>query len=631
MASISGTAADDTLTGTAGNDTITGLGGDDLLAGLAGNDLLDGGAGWDWADYGDATGAVVVNLATVGAQNTVGAGTDTLVAIEGVIGSAFADRLTGSVDHTSWFSGGAGNDTITGRGVDYSRTATTGVDVNLQTGSASDGQGGTDTLINVYSVVGTDFDDTIVGSNQYGALFGDVGNDLLEAGSARIILDGGSASDTLIGGSFNDLLDGGAGRDSMTGGDGNDVYVVDRSSDRVIEAGTSGIDTVVSSVTWTLRIDLESLTLAGRDPVDGTGNDKSNLIKGNTSDNTLDGRQGNDTLKGGWGADSLVGGAGNDRLESGSDSDADTMVGGAGNDYYLVLSNNDQVVETGSAEGGVDWVHSYVDFALGPYVENLALRGSGDIDGTGNASANALSDNSGANRLDGRGGDDTLNSAGYDLSGFDTLVGGRGNDTYTVDRSGDVIIESSTLATEVDTVQSYVTWSLGLNVENLKLIGGSSIHGTGNALANVLTGNEGWNRLGGRGGNDTLLGGSGNDTLSGGLGSDLLTGGAGQDSFRFDTNPNTTSNVDRISDFVAADDGIQLDDDAFAGIGAVGALPTAAFRSGAAAGDADDRIVYDSATGQLWFDADGIGSGTAILFATVAPGTTLTAGDIVII
>ena len=107
--------------------------------------------------------------------------------------------------------------------------------------------------------------------------------------------------------------------------------------------------------------------------------------------------------------------------------------------------------------------------------------------------------------------------------GIDTLIGGLGNDSYTVDNGGDIVTETSTLATEIDTVNSSVTYTLSANVERLTLTGTANIDGTGNTLANTLTGNTGNNILDGGDGNDSLNGGVGIDTLIGGLGNDTYT------------------------------------------------------------------------------------------------------------
>ncbi len=244
---------------------------------------------------------------------------------------------------------------------------------------------------------------------------------------------------------------------------------------------------------------------------------------------------------------------------------------------------------------------------------------------TGNAGANVLNGGGGAGRL----------------------AGGAGNDTYVIGNTGVVVVELA--GGGIDTVRSSVGRTLGSYQENLVLTGTASVNGTGNDQANVITGNAGANaldgdrgadRLSGAGGNDslegevgndTVLGGSGNDTVLGGSGNDGLAGGTGLDAFRFNSPLNATNNVDRIADFVSADDRFQLDDAVFAGIGPTGMLAASALRLGPQALDASDRIIYDSATGWLSFDADGNGSGAALHFATLTAGTTVALSDFVIV
>jgi Ca2+-binding RTX toxin-like protein len=125
-----------------------------------------------------------------------------------------------------------------------------------------------------------------------------------------------------------------------------------------------------------------------------------------------------------------------------------------------------------------------------------------------------------------------------------------------------------------------------------------------------------------------LIGGGGADDLYGGTGPDDLTGGTGTDNFRFDAALNAATNVDDMLDFNVAEDTIQLDRDIFTGIAADGAL-AGAFRTGTSALDADDRIIYDAVTGQIFYDADGLGGTAQILFATVNAGTALTNADFV--
>jgi len=363
------------------------------------------------------------------------------------------------------------------------------------------------------------------------------GDDIILGLGGHDRLSGSAGNDTLFGGAGNDRLDGGTGNDNMAGDVGDDVYVVDSANDIVLEttAGPDGgIDRVESSISFTLaNLDnIENLTLTGQQNLEGTGNALANVIIGNDGANTLRGLGGDDRLDGGKGADLLS--------------------GGAGNDVYVVESTGDRVVETLTVAngGGVDTVLSSVDFTLGANVENLTLTGSADLFGTGNTLNNTLKGNGGANTLLGGGGSDSLEGgAGNDWldggSGNDKMSGGSGDDTYIVDRPGDTIAETLTLANGggIDTVRSSIGYTLGANVDNLTLTGSADIDGTGNSLANVITGNDGINTLKGGAGNDTLIGGTG-DTLLGESGNDTLLlnsfqaaqidGGAGNDTLNLD-------------------------------------------------------------------------------------------------
>jgi len=143
-------------------------------------------------------------------------------------------------------------------------------------------------------------------------------------------------------------------------------------------------------------------------------------------------------------------------------------------------------------------------------------------------------------------------------------------------------------------------------------------------LGNALTGNSGANLLKGLAGLDSLAGGSGNDQLFGGLGNDTLTGGLGNDRFVFDALKGST-NIDRITDFKSGTDKIALDDDIFTrlpGSLASKTLAAADFKlitsgTGFAAGDASDRIIYNTTTDRLYYDADGTGRAAAVQIATV--------------
>jgi len=156
--------------------------------------------------------------------------------------------------------------------------------------------------------------------------------------------------------------------------------------------------------------------------------------------------------------------------------------------------------------------------------------------------------------------------------------------------------------------------------------GNDVIHGL--AGKDQLLGDSGHDKLFGDSGADRLNGGSGADTLTGGTGIDTLTGGAGADAFVF--NARGFANHDIVTDFRAIDDALHFDNDAFTAFSYTGQLRAAHFVAGTAAGDSNDRFIYQKSTGNLWYDADGSGAGAKTLVAELADGTALTAADIFI-
>ncbi len=481
---LDGGAGNDYLSGENGNDKLLGGTGNDLLEGGSGNDIMIGGAGLD-TYYVDSVGDVVVEAAGGGTNDTVN--------------SYINYTLSGNVENLILMDTAS---TGTGNGLNNS-IAGNYLGNNLR------GEGGNDTL---YGYGGDDY------------LYGGAGNDTLYG------LDG---FDSLYGDAGNDTLDGGLLGDSMFGGAGNDQYFVESGFDEVsewimtsIRKDTGGIDTVWSSIDYTLGDFVENLNLQGI-AANGTGNDLANVIIGNTINNILSGNGGNDTLKGGQGDDHLHGGSGNDILygEEGNDNlygedGSDIMLGGAGSDIYYVRQVTDKVYETTTAggsvdAGGYDLVASHVDFTLGNFIEALDLSSGHATKGTGNSLDNDLYGNDEANIFDGKAGNDYM--AGYD-----------GSDTYYVDSQLDVIYEAPAQGYDkiISTAPSY---TLPVNVENLTLAGYAGIEGTGNAGGNQIYGNSGANILSGGAGYDHLFGGAGNDTMFGGDDPDGLDGGAGDD------------------------------------------------------------------------------------------------------
>lgn len=523
------------------------------------------------------------------------------------------------------------------------------------------------------------------------------GNDRFTGDASAENANGGAGDDRLIGNGGADTLEGGAGADIVVGGAGNDIVIVrgDIVSMVVVDdvesgeslGGGAGIDTlqVQGQVAFTEAdvslSSFEQLTfLANDDPyntlsirasllgpglsltlaVTGVTGINSNYINvmsdsvgatidvsgwtfanwsqgvvqlyGDTGVNSITGSDVRDAIDGKDGADILRGGDGDDDLLASAfaspDGAVDHMYGGRGNDLYVVQETGDKVHEL--VDAGYDTVHSFINYTLSANLEGLWLRGTiattatgNDVDNTvyGNDIDNMLFALGGADYMDGGDGNDTLDGG----TGVDYMVGRDGNDIFIFDNLGDFAEEQADEGT--DLVRSSVNVTLSANVENLTLQG-AAVTGKGNGLNNKLIGNGGDNVLSGLAGNDVITGSGGDDTLNGGVGMDTLNGGAGADTFVFDR-ALTPGNVDAINAFSVADDTIRLENSIFAGL-AVGAMAASRFTIGAEAGDAGDRIIYDAATGALYFDADGTGAGAQLQFATLAAGLALTAADFVV-
>jgi len=507
------------------------------FSGYASNQKIDLGQG-NFSNVGGLIGNVAIAKGVTIENAIGGSGADT------IIGNSVANHLQGA-GGADTLTGGAGADIFvvtTGGGADVITDFTVGtdkIDATAYGAYQSIVQSGADTVVTfapgVTETLRNVSATTVTASSFIGlnaapppppagqTIYGSAGADYLV---------GGAGDDTLYGYDGKDKLDGKAGADAMYGGLGNDVYVVDNAGDTVHENLGEGSDAVLSSVSFVLSANVETLTLTGTAAVDATGNGLANTLTGNGAANVLTGAAGADRLDGGGGAD--------------------TLRGGADDDTYIVDNLGDVVIENLS-EGTKDIVLSSVSFTLSDNVERLTLTGVNAIDGTGNGLNNVLLGNSAGNALTGGAGADTLNGAG----GADTLIGGTGNDTYIVDNPGDVVIENINEGT--DTVTSTVSFTLGANIENLTLSGTANIDATGNDLKNILQGNNGDNVLSGGGGVDKLNGGGGNDTLYGGAVYDVMSGGTGADTFVYKAlSDSPTTYSDRITDFDPSVDKIDL-------------------------------------------------------------------------
>jgi Ca2+-binding RTX toxin-like protein len=348
----------------------------------------------------------------------------------------------------------------------------------------------------------------------------------------------------------------------------------------------------------------------------GSGTVTGYVVGGSAYDG-LYGGAGIDKFNGGAANDNLVGGAGDDFLDGGIGNDY--LAGNTGNDRFTVDSQLDVIFEKPGE--GVDTVYANVNYALQAGVEVEFLNASlGAVNMT-------LAGNEFAQTITGSPGSDTLDGGG----GADTLIGGNGNDTYVLGAEA-TGVDGVTDSAGTDTITSTITRSLTpfAAIDNLTLTGAAAVSGTGNGLANVILGNAAANRLDGGAGGDTLTAGAGNDTLIGGAGIDHLSGGAGKDFFVFNA-PLSPANHDVIADFKHVADTFRLENAVMKALTTTGPLNASWFFAGAAAHDADDHIIYDHATGNLFYDSNGNHAGGITLLATLTNKPVLLADDFVVI
>ena len=459
------------ILGGSGDDEIHAGAGDDILVGNTGADVLDGGDGQDLADFQTSNAGVNIDL-QAGTATGGDAEGDTLISIENLNGSSFADILIGDSNANS-LRGNGGNDTLEGGGgddllaggsgadsldggdgadfADY-RTSSAGVSIDLGLGTASGGDANGDTLIAIESLHGSQFDDT---------------------------LSGDAGANTLIGHGGADALDGRGGIDLADYADSAAGVTVDLAAGTGLGGDAEG-DTL---------LDIENLDGSGHDD-SLTGDSGANILRGNAGDDRLYGNDGHDTLIGGAGADLMNGGAGIDLADySGSALGVQIGLGGA------------------AGSGGDAAGDTLVD------IENL-LGSSFDDMLTGNAGANLISGGTGDDSLHGEAGEDVLQGG----DGGDALYGGDDDDQLYGDAGDDLILGEH----GHDTAHG--------GDGNDRILGGiGRDHLYGDAGNDELFGEDGFDWLYGGLGDDLLDGGAGNDYLSGGDGADTLRGGDGDD------------------------------------------------------------------------------------------------------
>jgi Ca2+-binding RTX toxin-like protein len=546
---LEGGAGQNRLLGGAGADTLIGGEGSDFFVGGAGGDVIVGGGGHDRLSYEGATSGVGLDLRNPANGQGDAAG-DVITGVEEIGGSDFGDRFRGALDQIAQFSGGLGDDTLTGGGAggddifgardvltggagsdwaDYSAEGgSRGVSVDLydevifSTGTATDSFGKYDFLISIENVLGTGYADLIVGA---------------------------SGDNHLRGGAGDDTLDGSGGSDTLDGGDGSDLVVFSGVAGALtVDLGRAGPQ-VTGAGTQTF-VDIENAIGGGAgDTI--TGNASANRLDGGGGVDTLQGSAGDDTLLGGDGADFLWGGADNDRLEGGAGqnrlygdggddtllggADADTLDGGDGADVLIGGENGDLFIGGAGADvieggGGSDrLVYSTATSGVGLDMRDPASGwgdGAGDvISGVEEIGGSDFGDrlraalNEIANFSGGLG-DDTLTGGAAGDSGLfgarDVLRGGAGSDWV------DYAAEGGSRGVSVDLYDEM--FSLGTATDSFGkydfLIGIENVLGTG--YADLIIGASGDNHLRGGAGDDTLDGSGGSDTLDGGDGSDRI-------------------------------------------------------------------------------------------------------------
>ena len=431
---LMGQDGNDSLYGQAGADSVYGGDGADWAQGGSGNDCIFGGAGDDWVSYEYVSGqGVRVNLITGSGSTWNSSETDTLVDIENVRGTDYADSLTGNgvanslvglgnndtlcgMDGDDTLQGGAGNDSLDGGAgvdrLDYSyRNApsfTSGITVHLDTGTAT-ASDETDTIVlgTAENVTGSDFDDS---------LFGDAKANVLNGGSGNDLMNGGAGNDTLAGGAGTDTLSGDADMDVADFGDRSGVTIH-------IGAYVSGDEDNVQETVERL--------------VGSPGND---TVSGDLHNNYIDGGAGNDSLLGGEGDDTLVGGEGTDTLDGGDDVDtADYSQHAPHQGIVLHLGSyqagdEDSIGATGSIETIVG--SAYADTIVGSPQNDYVDGRGGDDSLDGGAGNDTLVGGGGGDQLRGGDGDDSLVGDGGDMVWIDAFYGGLGTN-WLVYGSGD--------------------------------------------------------------------------------------------------------------------------------------------------------------------------------------------------
>ncbi|MFB2879851.1 calcium-binding protein [Floridanema aerugineum] len=573
---LSGAEGNDTLDGGTENDTLNGEAGSDSLIGGEGNDILDGGtendtlngeAGSDSLIGGE--GNDILNGGTENDTLNGNAGNDSLY------GNSENDLLIGDSGN-DLIDGGTEIDTVTyenspkavivniNETQNYNNNSTDPVNIEpnftINAGTAEDGYGNTDTLRNLENIIGSEFDDILIGNSSDNRIEGLAGKDLLIGNAGNDTLNGGENIDTVsyrrdpmraivnleqntardgfdnidqlfnienvVGSIFNDEITGDAKANIITAGDGNDLIYGREGNDSIygetgedaifaeagddLIVGGKGADTIDGSTGDDTASYFNSETgvavslLTGKgwagDALGDTLTQIENLI-GSEFIDTLIGDNGNNRIDGLAGTDFIDGGLGDDTIDGGDDRDR--IQGSAGNDLLY-------------GKAGVDYIE-------GGEGNDILDGGEGNDQLYGQLGNDTIDGGTGNDYLEGGDGDDSLagnsgNDQLYGQAGKDTLDGGEGNDYLEGGDSEDLLLGNAG--------NDYLYGQNG----NDTLNGGTGNDNLdGDVGDDLLDGGEDNDRLYGQKGSDTLFGGIGNDLLDGGDDADILFGQAGVD------------------------------------------------------------------------------------------------------
>ncbi len=581
---------------------------------------VTGNAGRDTLAFLSAATSITVNAGNGDDLITSGDGNDVLLGQAGndsLLGGAGNDSLDGGAGVGELLAGGDGNDTIVLGANVTEAEGSIGNDVFLASGVIG-------TLAAPATITGGDGQDTIV---QTGTL--DLTN-TFTSGVETLALSGALFAVTLRASLFDTLTTITAAAGATTG-----ALILSTPTDPAFVADVGVSELAALSVTGTSGRDALTFLTAGAGPftdVTVTAGGGADSITGGGGDDVLLGQGGNDTLLGDAGNDSLDGGAGTGESLSGGIGDDSIAVGtnigladaGDGNDSFF-------------AAGTIGTASRPAQIIGGAGTDTLVQTGVLDLKGASVSGIETLALSSALGAV-------TLNGAQFDMLTNITAANG--------DTTGTLMITSATpLNTVAEVVVSdlatlFVTASGGRDVliftaplagqpaaVNVNAGSGNDAI-AGGAGADTLDGGSANDSLAGRGGADSLNGGDGNDSLNGGIGNDTLFGGAGFDRFRF---ASPLEGVDTILDFSGGDQ-IEIERSGFgaslfsspSGFPLVPGRFVSGTTDQATSGAGTGQFVFNTTTSTLSWDADGLGGVGSVAFAVFAPGTSLSASDILV-